>query len=80
MIFWHFYLRYSHQHRLCTVIIPSVMISKADGSTLKLRLPVTISADDKGTPTCDSETHLSAVVIITSYNAIHPIHHQVLRS
>jgi hypothetical protein len=43
----------SHSCRLCTISIPSVMISKADGSTLKARLPVTVSADKKGSPTCD---------------------------
>lgn len=30
------------------------MISKADGATLKSKLPVNVSADDKGTPKCDT--------------------------
>ena len=29
------------------------MVSKADGITLKSRLPIAVSADNKGTPTCD---------------------------
>jgi hypothetical protein len=30
------------------------MVSKADGLSLKSRLPIAVSADNKGTPTCDN--------------------------